>query len=236
MSFESSYSLEATVFSYLAAFDDWRVCLSHFVAKGRGEWLMSRVSLAQVFCLACLGVAVAACSEEVGCENTCIDESTLKVCGSDVVVPCAAGCFEGACRVCADGAMKCEQGVAYTCRDGVWLEREKCDQGCAGFTCKSACVDGAKKCEQGAAYTCREGEWVELAQCADGCDGDVCRSCREGERCRTRMSCWRMDDCADVLVGMWFGIVSSMSRWRGKMRVRCCLDVYKRCVARDERV
>ena len=60
MSFESSYSLEATVFSYLAAFDDWRVCLSHFVAKGRGEWLMSRVSLAQVFCLACLGVAVAA--------------------------------------------------------------------------------------------------------------------------------------------------------------------------------
>ena len=151
MSFESSYSLEATVFSYLAAFDDWRVCLSHFVAKGRGEWLMSRVSLAQVFCLACLGVAVAACSEEVGCENTCIDESTLKVCGSDVVVPCAAGCFEGACRVCADGAMKCEQGAAYTCRDGVWLEREKCDQGCAGFTCKSACVDGAKKCDQGAA-------------------------------------------------------------------------------------
>ena len=55
-------------------------------------------------------------------------------------------------------------------------------------------------------------------------------------RCRTRMSCRRMDDCADVLVGMWFGIVSSMSRWRGKMRVRCCLDVYKRCVARDERV
>ena len=222
MSFESSYSLEATVFSYLAAFDDWRVCLSHFVAKGRGEWLMSRVSLAQVFCLACLGVAVAACSEEVGCENTCIDESTLKVCGSDVVVPCAAGCFEGACRVCADGAMKCEQGVAYTCRDGVWLEREKCDQGCAGFACKSACVDGAKKCEQGAAYTCREGEWVELAQCADGCDGDVCRSCREGER-----KC-AYDAELECRAGAWT-IAQTCSLGCGSASCRVCQDGAVKC-------
>lgn len=122
-----------------------------------GDKTMQKKHALGLICLT--SVALISCNESdsKNCDLTCLDESTLSICG-DSTIQCPNGCFEGMCKTCADGALKCENNASYRCEANSWVLTQTCTAGCNGFRCQSTdgiCTDGASKCENNTQYNAK---------------------------------------------------------------------------------
>ena len=84
---------------------------------------------------------------------------------------------KASCGECKNNSTKCdiltdtdETKYQFLCKEGLWEQQQKCDNGCTDdhLTCK-ACDDNTYQCEGNVRSACIKGEWVPLEICDLGC-------------------------------------------------------------------
>lgn len=89
--------------------------------------------------------------------------------------PCAVGCLDGECAMCAEGAAQCKDGAVQECTAGSWTTSEVCDNACEGATCVAACTEGRYQCNgDRSLQQCVGGQYVDDTECDFLCRNDEC--------------------------------------------------------------